>query len=90
MLAGLLALVLRGLLPVLGDESESLDGGLLADTGLVVGEGDLDEQQQRLRLRVVVLLEVGGDGLDLLSVGCAEVSGVCCYIMADAGVNLRT
>jgi hypothetical protein len=74
MLAGLLALVLRGLLPVLGNKSESLNGGELTDTGIVVSERNLDQKQQRLGLGVVVLLQVGGDELDLLSVGWTKVS----------------
>jgi hypothetical protein len=32
-------------------------------------EGNLDQEQEALGLGVVVLLEVGGDSLDLFSVG---------------------
>jgi hypothetical protein len=69
-----LTLVLRGLLPVLGHQAQSLDGGELADTSIGVCEGDFDEEKQGLDLGVVVLLEIGGDGLDLLSVGFCLVS----------------
>jgi hypothetical protein len=33
-------------------------------------KGDLDERQKGLGLGVVVLLEIGRDGLDLFRVGC--------------------
>lgn len=69
-----LTLVLRGLLPVLGHQAQSLDGGELADTSIGVCKGDFDEEKQGLDLGVVVLLEIGGDGLDLLSVGFCLVS----------------
>jgi hypothetical protein len=35
-------------------------------------EGDLDEGEKRLGLCVEVLLKLGGNGLDLLSVGWKE------------------
>lgn len=67
--ASKLSLVLGGLLPVLGDQTESLDRGELSNTGISMCEGDLDEGEKRLGLVVEVLLELGGNGLDLLSVG---------------------
>lgn len=59
-----------------GDESRSLDGGKLPHASIAVGEGDLDEEEEGLGLRVVVLLEVGGDGLDLLSIRCTTWSAM--------------
>jgi hypothetical protein len=67
--AGKLSLVLGGLLPELGDQTESLDRGELSNTGISMCEGDLDEGEKRLGLCVEVLLELGCDGLDLLCVG---------------------
>ncbi|CAF3613877.1 unnamed protein product [Fusarium graminearum] len=67
--AGKLSLVLGGLLPELGDQTKGLDRGELSDTGISMCEGDLDEGEKRLGLGVEVLLELGGNGLDLLSVG---------------------
>ena len=82
-LAGKLALVLCRLLPVLGDEAESLDGSQLANTGVAMGEGNLDEEQKRLGLRVVILLQVGGDSLDLLCVGCCGILLARCLVAGD-------
>lgn len=70
--SGELSLVLGGLLPELGDQTESLDRGELSNTGVSMCEGDLDEGEQRLGLCVEVLLELGGNGLDLLRVGWRE------------------
>ena len=67
--AGKLSLVLGGLLPELGDQTESLDRGELSNASISMCEGDLDEGEKRLGLCVEVLLELGGNGLDLLSVG---------------------
>jgi hypothetical protein len=72
-LASKLALVPGCVGPMPVDEAESLDRSELANAGIAVGQGDLDEEQKRLRLGVVVLLEVGGDGLDLLSVGWEQL-----------------
>lgn len=66
---GELSLVLGGLLPELRDQTKGLDRGELSDTGISMCEGDLDEGEQRLGLCVEVLLELGGNGLDLLCVG---------------------
>jgi hypothetical protein len=70
--AGKLSLVLGGLLPELGDQTESLDRGELSNASISMCEGDLDEGEKRLGLCVKVLLELGGNGLDLLSVGWRE------------------
>lgn len=67
--SGELSLVLGGLLPELGDQTKSLDRGELSNTGVSMCEGDLDKGEQRLGLCVEVLLELGGNGLDLLCVG---------------------
>lgn len=67
--AGKLSLVLGSLLPELRDQTKSLDRGELSYTGISMCEGDLDEGEKRLGLCVEVLLELGGNGLDLLSVG---------------------
>lgn len=64
-----LALVLGSLLPVLRYEPQRLDGSELAQTLLAMGECDLDEEEKRLGLGVVVFLEVSRNGLDLLRVG---------------------
>ncbi|KAK1246113.1 hypothetical protein MKX07_005182 [Trichoderma sp. CBMAI-0711] len=63
-------LVLGGGAPELGDEAQGLDGGQLANGTVSMCKGDLDERQKRLGLGVVVLLEIGCDGLDLFRVGC--------------------
>jgi hypothetical protein len=68
-LAGNVLLGSRDLGPVLQDAT-ALDGRELPDAGIVMGDGDLDEEEKRLGVRVVVLLELGGDGLDLFGVGC--------------------
>jgi hypothetical protein len=64
-----LALIRGSIGPELGHEASGLNGGKLSDTTITVGEGNLDEREKGLRLGVVVLLEFGGDGLDLLRVG---------------------
>lgn len=64
-------LVLGSGRPELGDEPQSLDGGQLSHSILCVCKSDLDQKKKRLGLGVVVLLEVGCDGLDLFRVGCA-------------------
>jgi hypothetical protein len=50
-----------------------------------MGEGDFDEGEQRLGLGVVVLLELGSDGLDLLRVGCegGQISDVFLFFFAN-------
>jgi len=62
-------LVLSSLFPVLGSESKGLNGGKLSDCTVIVGKGNLDEQDERVRLGVVVLLKIGSDSLDLFRVG---------------------
>lgn len=57
------------LFPVLGDEAGSLNGGLLAEVGILVGADDLDQEEEGLGLGVEVLLQLGRDGLDPLRVG---------------------
>lgn len=67
------ALLLNGDLgPVLDCKAGSLDGSLLTEVDILVGTDDLDQEQQRLGLGVVVLLELRGDGLDPLCVGCSS------------------
>lgn len=61
-------LVGRDLGPVPLGYADRLNGGKLTDTAIVVGEGDLDQEEQRLRLREEVLLKLSGDRLDILSV----------------------
>ncbi|GJC98865.1 hypothetical protein ColKHC_07691 [Colletotrichum higginsianum] len=68
-LLGQLSLVGGKLRPVSGGQAQSLDGGQLTDGGVIVGDGDLDQQEKGLGLGVVVLLQLGRDGLDLLGVG---------------------
>ncbi|KUI69369.1 hypothetical protein VM1G_11649 [Cytospora mali] len=64
-------LLLSGyLLPVFWNESGSLDGGLLAKVDIVICADDLDKEEQRLGLRVEVLLELRRDGLDPLGISC--------------------
>jgi hypothetical protein len=63
-------LVLGSPLPELGHKAQSLDGSQLSDGIVSMCKSDLDQQQKRLGLRVVVLLEVGCDGLDLFRIGC--------------------
>lgn len=70
--ANQLLLVLGSLVPVLASQAESLDRGELTDSGILICKRDFDEKQKGLGLGVVVLLEVGRDSLDLLSVCCEE------------------
>lgn len=76
MLANGRLLVGGDLLPVLGDEAGSLDGGLLTKVDILVGADDLDEEEEGLGLGVEVLLELGSDGLDSLRVGWVGKSQV--------------
>ncbi|GKT59946.1 hypothetical protein ColTof4_00089 [Colletotrichum tofieldiae] len=68
-LLGKLPLVGGQLRPVPGSQAQGLDGGQLTDRGVIVGDGDLDQEEKRLGLGVVVLLQLGRDGLDLLGIG---------------------
>lgn len=70
--SGKLALVLGCLLPVLRDEPQGRNGSELTHTLIVMGKGNLDKEEKRLGFGVVVLLQVGGDSLDLLRVGWWE------------------
>lgn len=65
-------LVLGSLLPELGHKAQGLDRGQLSHGIVCICKSDLDERQKRLGLRVVVLLEVGRDSLDLFRVGCRK------------------
>ena len=47
-----------------------MDGGELTNTAIFVCDGNLDKEKESFGLGVVILLEIGGDGLDLLSVCC--------------------
>lgn len=69
-LLGEALLVGRDVGPVLLSYADRLDGGKLADATVVVGDGDLDQEQQRLWLGEEVLLELSGNRLDMLGVGC--------------------
>ena len=62
-------LFLGSVVPVSGGESQGLDGSKLSDGAISMGKSDLDERDERLRLRVVVLLKIGCGGLDLFRVG---------------------
>jgi len=59
-------------LPVLRGQPSSLDGGLLAEGVIAaVCAYDLEQKEERLRVGVIVLLELGGNGLEPLRVGCS-------------------
>lgn len=53
---------------MLGNQTKSLNGRQLSNAAIIVREGDFDEEQQALRMRIVILLKVRGYGFDLLSV----------------------
>lgn len=55
-------------------DSKGLDGGELSDGSIAVCQGDLDEEEKRLGLGVVVLLKISCDSLDLFRVGCRKKS----------------
>lgn len=57
-----------------------------------MGEGDFDEGEQRLGLGVVVLLELGSDGLDLLRVGCegGQISDVFLFVQRVDSASTAT
>lgn len=67
-LADLHLLGLGDLGPVLGDESGSLDGGQLPDAEVIVCRENFDEEEKALGVNIVVLLELGRDGLDSLGI----------------------
>jgi len=64
-----LSLVFGCGLPVLRHKPQGRDGGELANALVAMCQGDVDEEEKGLGLGVVVLLEVGSDGLDLLRIG---------------------
>ncbi|GKT44783.1 uncharacterized protein ColSpa_04964 [Colletotrichum spaethianum] len=68
-LLGKLTLVSGQLGPVPGSQAQRLDRGQLTDRGVIVGDGDLDQEEKRIGLGVVVLLQLGRDSLDLLGIG---------------------
>ena len=71
-LADLDLLSLGDLGPVLGDEAGSLDGGQLPDAEVIVGRENFDEEEKAFGVNIVVLLELGRDGLDSLGIGCGR------------------
>jgi hypothetical protein len=50
---------------VLLDERTSLDGGQLAEVGVLMASSNLDEEDKRLRLAVELFLQDAGGFLDI-------------------------
>jgi hypothetical protein len=86
-----LSLVFGCGLPVLRHKPQGRDGGELANALVAMCQGDVDEEEKGLGLGVVVLLEVGSDGLDLLRIGCTarEVSKTLLSLEDEASLAKR-
>jgi len=54
-------------------DSGCLDGGKLPDAGIIVGDGNLNQEKERLGLGIVVLLQLRRDRLNLFGVGWKSI-----------------